>query len=141
MRTRCTALLVTFFFMGLLLPWGASAKTKTETILGSLTITGATAAQLVGVVVDHNPGFEKTITLHIPPFTAPIFLDEDKEEDMGGQVVNSRFDTTVVLTNTTTDSLAIMLTVRDASGMVLATTTKTLGANATIMINLSTLVP
>ncbi len=141
MRTRRTALLAILLLLGLLLPWGASAKTKTETILGSLTITGATADQLVGVVVDHNPGFEKTITLHIPPFTVPIFLDEDKEEDMGGQVVTSRFDTTVVLTNTTGMPLSLTLTVRDAGGMVLATTTKTLGANATIMINLSTLVP
>ncbi len=139
MRARPTALLTLFLLTGLLLPQGATART--QTVLGSLTITGASPSALVGVVVDHNPGFEKTITVPVPPFTAPVFVDVDKD-DMSGQVVNSRFDTTVVLTNTTGMPLSLTLTVLDASGTTtLATKMVSLAAHATTAINVSALLP
>ncbi len=143
MRTTRTALLAILLLLGLLLPHGASART--QTVLGSVTITGSGGSplttELVGIALGHNPGLEHIIALHIPPFTFPIFVDVDKE-DMGERVVNSRFEDTLVLTNTTGTSLTIVLTVRDASGMPVGSpTTKPLEAHATVLINLSTLLP
>ncbi len=139
MRRHRRVLLAVLVLLVLLLPSGVSART--QTVLGSLTITGAASTDLVGVAVVHNPGFEKAITQQIPPFTTPVFVDVDKD-DMTGQVVISRFDTIVVLTNTTAGTLHLTLTILDASGMTtLATKMISLDPHATTAINLSALLP
>lgn len=139
MRAKPTALLALFLLTGLLLPPGAAART--QTVLGSVTITGALPSELVGVVVDHNPGFEKTISLPVPPLTAPVFVDVDKD-DMTGQIMNSRFETTVVLTNTTASPLTLTLTILDAGGTsTLATKMISVGPHATALVNISGLLP
>jgi len=133
------ALPLALLLLGLFL--SAEASAKTQTVLGSLRITGAGPSELVGFVVSHNPGFEKTITQHIPPFIVSVFVDVDKDNG-NGQVVNSRFDTTVVLTNTTAGTLNLTLTILDASGtQTLATSNISLAANATTAITLSALLP
>ncbi|MFN3476666.1 MAG: hypothetical protein ACK4Z6_03815 [Candidatus Methylomirabilales bacterium] len=144
MRTKRATLLSALLLLGLLLPVGASATPLT--VIGSLTITKADGTplttELVGFAVIANPGFEKTITQQIPPFTVPFFVDVDKEDSSGSsgeKILKSRFDTTVVLTNTTPDSLNIKLTLRDDSGALLTTEERTLDANATIVIVLSEL--
>jgi hypothetical protein len=131
------ALLLGVLVLGLLLPAQASASAKT--ILGSLHITGANLGELVGFAVSHNPGFEKNTTQHIPPFILSVFIDVDTD-DGTGQVVNSRFDTLVVMTNTTAGTLNLTLTILDASGtQTLATENISLAANATTAIALSSL--
>lgn len=139
MRKLQRALPLALLVLGLLLSTEASAKT--QTVLGSLKITGAGPLELVGFALTHNPGFEKTITQQIPPFIVPVFVDVDKD-DGNGQVLNSRFDTTVVLTNTTAVTLNLTLTILDASGtQTLATSNISLAANATTAITLSALLP
>ena len=135
-----SALLAAFLVLGLLLPQAASARA--QTILGSLTITGVSPTDLVGIAVIHNPGFEKTITQQIPPLTVPVFVDVDKDDSSGG-VLTSRFDTLVVLTNTTGNTLInITLTLLDTDGNQLATMTiNNLGAHASRTINVSDLLP
>ena len=96
MLTRGATLISVVLLVSLLLPQNSSAKT--QAVLGSLTITGAGPTDLVGVEVTHKPGFEKTSSQQLPPFTAPIFLDEDAN-DTNGDVLNSRFETTLMLTD------------------------------------------
>jgi len=69
MLTRGAILISVVLLVSLLLPQNSSAKT--QTVLGSLTITGAGPTDLVGVVVTHNPGFEKTISQQLPPSRPP----------------------------------------------------------------------
>lgn len=140
MVTKRATLLGILLVLGLLLPLGASAKT--QTILGSVMITGVSPTDIVGVAVIHNPGFEKTITQQIPPLTFPVFVDVDKN-DSGGAVLNKRFDTLVMLTNATAGPLNnIALTLLDASGTTtLASTTISLGAHASVAIFLSEVLP
>jgi len=141
MRTKPSMWLIAFLLLALFLPTGASAAT--QTIVGSVTVTNGTftdpPTDLVGVAIIHNPGFEKTSSQQLPPFTAPIFLDVDKS-DTTGDVLNSRFDTTLLLTNTG-GAKTIGLTIRGAQGNQLAQTTVDLGALATVLINLSSLLP
>ena len=135
MLTRRATLISVVLLASLLLPQNSSAKT--QTVLGSLTITGAGPTDLVGVVVTHNPGFEKTISQQIPPFTVPIFVDVDTN-DTTGDVVHSRFETTVILTNTTGGTLNLTLMILDASGVnTLATSMVNLPPHATTSIDLS----
>jgi len=140
MRTRRVALFTALLLLGLLLPLGASASTRT--VLGSLMITGVSPTDLVGVAVIHNPGFEKTITQQVPPLTFPVYVDVDKN-DSNGAVQNRRFDTFIMLTNATAGPLNnIALTLLDASGATtLASTTISLGAHASVAIFLSEVLP
>lgn len=144
MQTKRATLLSALLIIGLLLPVGVLATPLT--VIGSLTITKPDGTplttELVGFAVTANPGLEKTITQQIPPFTVPFFVDVDLGEPgpSGGKpVLNTRFDTMLVLTNTTSDSLSIKLTLRDDSGAPLTTEERTLDANATIVIVLSEL--
>ncbi len=138
MRTRCTALMGLLVLLGLLLPTRVSARTVT--VLGSATISGSASSALVGVAVAHNPGFEKTVTVPIPPLTMPVFVDVDKH-DITSQVVTSRFDTTLVLTNTGSAG-AIVVTVFDTTGTTLATSSSvTIAAKGTVTIDISSLLP
>lgn len=144
MRTKGAALLSALLITGLLLPVGVLATPLT--VFGSLTITKADGTplttELVGFAAIANPGFEKTITQSIPPFTVPFFVDVDKEDSSGSsgeKILKSRFDTTLVLTNTTADSLSITLTLRDDSGAPLTTEDRTLDPHATVVIVLSEL--
>lgn|SRR5574341_1137439 len=141
MRTKHSTWLAAFLLLALFLPTGASAAT--QTIVGSVTVTNAdfTAppTDLVGVAIIHNPGFEKTSSQQLPPFTAPIFLDVDTN-DTTGDVVHSRFETTLMLTNTG-GAKTIGLIIRGAEGNQLAQETVNLGGFATVLINLSTLLP
>ncbi len=138
MVIKRATLLGILLVLGLLLPLGASAKT--QTILGSVMITGVSPTDIVGVAVIHNPGFEKTISQQIPPLTFPVFVDVD-EDDVSGAVLNKRFDTVVTLTNATAGPLDdITLTLLDASGTTaLASTTIDLAANASAAVFLSDL--
>ena len=135
MLTRRATLISVVLLVNLLLPQNSSAKT--QKVFGSLTITGAGPTDLVGVAVTHNPGFEKTVSQQIPPFTLPVFVDADVDDNTG-QVVNSRFETTVILTNTTGGTLNLTLTILDASGVnTLATSLVSLPPHATTSIDLS----
>lgn len=124
----------------LLLPQAGWAGSKT--VLGSLTVTKANGSPLntgdvVGLALIANPGMEKAIAPQLPPYTVPVFIDVDT--DSGSRVVNSRFDTTVLLTNTTGSPLPVLLTVRDAEGATLGSKTLTIVAQGTVAVVLSSL--
>jgi hypothetical protein len=134
-RANLVTVFAAVLLAGLLLPQPSTAST--QTVLASLTITGAGPTDLTGVVITHNPGFEKTVSQGIPPYTVPVFVDQEVN-DMTGQVVNSRFLTTVLLTNTTGGTLNLTLTITDAGGTnTLATIPVSLPAHATTAIDLS----
>jgi hypothetical protein len=138
MLTKRISLLGVFLILGLLLPLGASASTKT--VLGSVVITGSFSdGQIVGIMVIHNNGLEKTISKDIPSYTFPVFVDVD-EDDATGAVINKRLDTAVLLTNATAGTLNdITLSVMDASGAPLASTTFDLDPHESVAIFLSDL--
>ena len=111
-------------------------------VLGSLTVTNANgsplnAGDVVGLALIANPGMEKAIAPQLPPYTVPVFIDVDT--DSRDRVVNSRFDRTVLLTNTTGSSLPVLLTVRDAEGATLGSKTLTIAAQGTVAVMLSSL--
>lgn len=113
-----------------------------HTVLGSLTVTNANGSPLntgdvVGLALIANPGLEKAIAPQLPPYTVPVFIDVDT--DSGDHVVNSRFDTTVLLTNTTESPLQVLLTVRDAGGVTLGSQMLTIAAQGTAAVMLSSL--
>lgn len=118
------------------------AQAKTQTVLRSLMITGASPTDLSGVAVIHNPGFEKTISQQIPPLAFPVFVDLD-EDDATGTVLNKRFDTLVTLTNTTGNPLNnVTLTLLDASGAnTLGATVVNLAPHASVLVLVSDLLP
>jgi hypothetical protein len=124
----------------LLLPQAGWAGS--HTVLGSLNVTNAngsplTTGDVVGLALIANPGMEKSISPQLPPYTVPVFIDVDT--DSGDHVVNSRFDTTVLLTNTTGSPLPVLLTVRDAGGTTLGSKTLTIAAHGTVAVVLSSL--
>jgi len=149
MRTKSLAFLFSLLMLTALLPVGASASPLT--VVGSLTITGAGGAalttQLVGIAMIANPGFEKNSTIQIPPFTLPVFVDGEAEDEEGStsksKLLKKNFDTTLALTNTTGASLVIELTLRDATGALLTPTpvSMTLLSHATEVIFVSDLLP
>ena len=126
--------------LGLLLPQGAVARR--HTLLGSLSLTKVGGAPLTnevtGVAMISNPGFEKNISVPIPPYTLPVFIDQDENDSPHS--VDRHFDTMVILTNTTGASLDVVLTLRGADGVILNTTTVTLPAHGTKSISLSDLI-
>lgn len=148
MRTKSLAFLFSLLML-IAFPVGVSASPLT--IVGSLTITGdggaALTTELVGVAMIANPGFEKNSTIQIPPFTLPVFVDGEAEDEEGStsksKLLKKNFDTTVVVTNTTGASLTIELTLRDAAGALLTPTPvpMTLAAHATKVIFVSDLLP
>jgi hypothetical protein len=121
------------------------AAAASREMLGSLTITGpdgaALTTQLTGVAVIANPGFEKNITVQIPPFTFPVFVQGETTEESASRLLKKNFDTTLILTNTTAAPLVIELVLRDSSGSVLSSTVETLAAHASKVIFVSTLLP
>jgi hypothetical protein len=145
MRTIC-ALVLASLALGLTLPTRASAARVT--IVGSLTITGAGGAalttELVGIALIANPGGEKSATIQIPPFVLPVVIDgEDGGPGARGKLLSKNLDTTLLLTNTTTASMTIELTVRDGDGTSLTTSPAvvTLGPRATKVVVVSDLLP
>jgi len=157
MRTKCTAFLAGLFLLGLLIPLDGAARTAT--ILGSLTITKvlpdasrvALTTELVGISLIANPGFEMIIPQQLPPFTIPAFVDVDQEDtsdSAGRRILRKRFETTLVLTNTTGTSLSIELTLWGPSGAgpagngnPLNKLSRTLDPHATLVLFLSDLLP
>ena len=140
MRKTCGAIAVSILTMALLLPLPVFAGP--HTVLGSLTLTKADDTALTnevtGFAVLTKPGFDRNITQPIPPFTLPIFVDDDRDD--AGRILFFRFDTLVVLTNTTGGSVQIKLTVRNAAGdAILGSATRTLDPHATIVVALSSL--
>ncbi len=140
MRTKSISLLSLLLIFGLLVPSGAWADKKV-TAFGSGALTkpddtalGATA--LVGAVVTANPGLEKTITLHIPPYTFPVFVNknEDKPDD------DNNLDTVLVLTNTSGGSLMFKLTLRDSGGTPITLKNGMTSQTFTMTANFQTLV-
>ncbi|MBI3780352.1 MAG: hypothetical protein HY278_04735 [candidate division NC10 bacterium] len=141
MRTTRTSVVGTLLLLALLLPKQTWART--QTILGSVTILNATfsapASDLVGIAVIHSPGFAKSTTQPLPPLTAPFFVDVDKD-DTTGKVVNSRAETTLILTNTG-GATTIGLIVRDAVGSQFGQNSVTLAGFGTVTIDISALLP
>ena len=104
----------------------AQALAREELVVGSIAYS-ASAASLIGFVVIGNPGFEKTTTYQFPSppstsFTTPFFTDLEVEgEGMGGgsgrRVLARNFDTTIVMTNTSSAGLDVSLTLFNQTGM------------------------
>ena len=144
MRNRLLAVLSTLLILGLILPQGAMARR--HTLLGSISLTkvggAALTNEVTGVATISNPGFEKNISEPIPPYTLPVFIDQDEADGPGSSsnVIDRRMDTMVILTNTTGALLDVVLTLRDADGVILNTTTVTLPAHGTKLISLSDLI-
>ena len=70
--------------LGMALP--ATVSARPLTILGSLTITGNNNAplansEITGFAVIANPGLEKTMVQQLPPYTIPVFIDGEAEDD------------------------------------------------------------
>jgi hypothetical protein len=150
MRTRSAILVSVLLVLGLLFPTGSWARR--DAVVGSLTITKAggvaLSTELVGLAIITTPGWEKMVGQQIPPFTLPIVLDGERDDDDDGAFSgHSRrgpmyTDTNLVLTNTTASPLDLELTVRDGAGAVLLDRAPlTLAAHATISTLLSILVP
>jgi hypothetical protein len=152
MRTKWLTVACAVLLFGTMMMAG-EAVARTVRVSGSLTIAPGTGAPsdlstaLVGLAVVANPGFEKTITIHIPPFTLPIFIDGDRDDDDSSALsshpfVNRRLDTTLVLTNTTASTLNLLVTIYDAAGVALATAVPvSVDAHATKVIPVSDLLP
>ena len=100
----------------------AQALAREELAVGSIAYS-ASAASLIGFVVIGNPGFEKTTTYQFPSplstsFTTPFFTDLEVEgEGSGRHVLARNFDTTIVMTNTSSAGLDISLTFFNQAGM------------------------
>ncbi len=154
MRThRLVVLLVALVAVALSSP--SAAPAHPVTVLGSVKITSDPAGtdltgKLVGFAVIANPGLEKTISVPIPSFTLPVFIDGDKPDvdddsatTSGGKkpFLNKRLDTALALTNTSGGSLSILVTVRDADGATLGSESHTLAANETVLVFISNLLP
>ncbi len=153
MRTKWATIVVAGVMLGLLLAGPAAAHRVS--IAGSVRVTGAAGAPLdpdalVGVAVIANPGFEKTITQHLPPFTLPVFIEEDWSDDgddaanrglhnRGLRLLRRHLDTTLVLTNTTGSDLPLHLTLWDAAGVEIGSLAVTLMGHQTKLLPVSSL--
>ena len=146
--TKPILLTCALLILGLLLPRGVSASHVT--VFGSLTITkqggGVLTTELVGLALIANPGLEKNITIQIPPFSFPVLVGGETEDapeaTSSSKLLTKNIDTTLVLTNTTSGTLSLTLTLRDAGGHVLSTTNPpSLAANASTVIMVSDLLP
>ena len=151
MRTKwLIATVAVLLFAGLV---AGKAEASSVQVSGSLHIgpgSGAPAdlsTALVGVAVVANSGFEKTVALHIPPFTVPVFVDGDRDDDSatsssGHSFTTRRLDTTLILTNTTAVTLNLLVTIWDAAGVALATDVPvSLAGHATKVVPVSDLLP
>ncbi len=97
-----------------------------EQVVGSI-VFGAPGSSVIGLVIIGNPGFEKTAGYPFPfpspaSFTTPFFTDLEVEGDGSGgggrRVVGKNFDTTIVITNTssTAGGVDVSLTFFDQAG-------------------------
>ncbi len=125
--TRATTLVMILATTLMLVVSPAQAlASREELAVGSIAYS-ASAASLIGFVVIGNPGFEKTTTYQFPSppstsFTTPFFTDLEVEgEGMGGgsgrRVLARNFDTTIVMTNTSSAGLDVSLTFFNQAGM------------------------
>lgn len=124
--TRETTLVVILATTLMLVVSPAQALAREELAVGSIAYS-ASAASLIGFVVIGNPGFEKTTTYQFPSppstsFTTPFFTDLEVEgEGMGGgsgrRVLARNFDTTIVMTNTSSAGLDVSLIFFNQGGM------------------------
>jgi hypothetical protein len=116
-------------------------------VVGSLTVAAAagspalTPSDLTGVAIIANPGFEKTVTQSLPPFTVPVVVTGQAAAVTNATLGQASVDTTLVLTNATAGALSLELTLRDGAGAVLSTTPLSLAAHATTVVLVSTLLP
>ena len=142
MRTKIVAALSVLLMLGLLAPNGVWARRVTAQ--GTITVTagsGTLTDQLVVTTLLANPGLEKTIVqqapLPGPLFVLPFFVDKEVDNPRPNDL-----DTTIVLGNTTNAALAVIVTVRDSDGVVLATSpTINIPARGMRNVQLSTLLP
>ena len=142
MRTRFVAMLSVLLVIGLLVPTGAWAKRVTA--IGSVVITGDNVEpltnQVVATVITANPGLEKTIVQQLPLpgplFVAPVFVSAEQ-----GNPGQNDIDTTVFVTNATTSSLTIIVTVYNLNGSPLVSVSATLASRETRVIAVSALLP
>ena len=143
MRKSILALGSTLMVVALLFPVAASAKRITTA--GSLTITRPDGSklsdELVAAAVMSNPGLEKTVTQQLPLpgpiYVLPFFVDQEKGNSGPGNL-----DTVVALTNTTSGTLVVRLTLRGPDGQQLPGSPRdvTLGAHATQVVSLSDII-
>ncbi len=104
-------------------PMPRLAQASEAATIGSIAYT-ATEASVIGLVSINNPGFEKTIVYQFPSppstsWTTPFFTDLELDGDGGkGHVVGRNFDTTIVLTNTSSSlgGVDVSLTFYDQAG-------------------------
>ena len=157
MQTKWATIVCAGVMLGLLLAGEAAADRRS--IAGSVSITGPGDTELVdgdlvGLAVIANPGFEKTITQQLlPPFTLPVFIEEDLVEDdaaspssrSGLRLLRRHLDTTLVLTNpkggtSLTDDLHLTLTLWNAAGdEALGSRSVTLAPHQTMLVPVSSL--
>jgi hypothetical protein len=147
MKTSRFAWMAAWLMAGLLTGLPMSALAANDNIVGSLAIAAASPApalttELVGVAIIANPGFEKTVSQSLPPFTVPVvFQQEPAETTLNANLSHINVDTTLILTNTTANVLNLVLTLYDGAGVVLSTTPLSVNAHATVMKRVSDLLP
>ncbi len=129
----------------------ASADTV---LLGSVSVTKlvmgvegpitANPPELVGTVVISNPGLEKTITEHLPPFTVPIVIDADGSGP-SLKLLNKNLDAIMLLTNPSgTAAITVVIRAWGPDGAQLTPVggvSETLPAHGTKAVRLSDLLP
>ncbi len=132
MRTKWVTVVWAVLVLGLVMTPAAQAHHPLS-IAGSVSISSdeggvGEPTGLVGFAVIANPGFEKTITQHLPPFTLPVFIEGDLLDDEGVaapsnrsglRLLRKRLDTTLVLTNTTGLLLNLFVHLWDGDGHLL----------------------
>jgi hypothetical protein len=147
MRTKWILAVWAVLVLGLVMAPAAQAHHPLS-IAGSVSITvagGGEPTGLVGFAVIANPGFEKTITQHLPPFTLPVFIEGDLLDDTGGaaptnrsglRLLRKRLDTTLVLTNTTDGTLSLLVHLWNGDGgePLVSDVPLTLGPHATKLL-------
>jgi hypothetical protein len=143
MRTRGRALVGVLLILGLLIPTGVGAK-RPVAVFGRLSLTnddGApfdpAAPPLLGFATIANPGGEKAITMQIPPYTFPVVVRTDLD-DQGNP---GNLNTLVVLTNVSGAVLTVRLTLLDAGGTPVPLTTPllVLSLDQTVAVSLASL--
>lgn len=147
MRTKWVTVVWAVLVLGLVMAPAVQAHHPLS-IAGSVSVTAAGGGEptgLVGFAVIANPGFEKTITQHLPPFTLPVFIEGDLLDDEGGaaptnrsglRLLRKRLDTTLVLTNTTAGTLNLLVHLWDGNGgdPLVSDFVLTLGPHATKLL-------
>jgi hypothetical protein len=150
MRTKGLLMIGVLMVLAGVLVSPASAAT----LLGSVSLTKVSAGvesdlttdppELIGAVVISNPGLEKVITQHLPPFTLPIVIDAEGSGP-SLRLLKKNLDAVMLLTNPSgTASLTVKIRVWEADGTELTPAggvSQTLGVHVTKAVRISDLLP